>query len=227
MTEYRLGFMNPKDCDLLQYIVDGKKTVEGRRLNDKLKLIKPKDILIFKTKTKNVECTVTKVTVYKSFDEFLKKEKVATHMPCVKKVEDAKKIYDSFHKGEVKGEYIAIGIKFSRQIFYRGVKEPWYTAIKESVKKIEGRLDRGSFSQMKEGDTVFWTNNKIPVETKITKIEKFKSFRDMLSKKGYLEICLPGIESVDEGVKVYREYYPDEKIEKELGVLAIHLKRTE
>ena len=134
--EHKLGFISPKDCDLLDYIVDGKKIIEGRKVNEKIKSMKKGELLVFKTKAKNVECKIEDITIYKSFKEFLEKEKVKDYMPCVKKTEEGKTILESFNKGNpIEGEYAAIKIKFLRQVFYRGVKEPWFSYIKENKKK--------------------------------------------------------------------------------------------
>lgn len=227
MTEYRLGLKNPKEINLTELIISGKKTIEGRKSNDKTKNIKKNDTIIFKTKNKNIECKVTNVVNYDSFEDFIKNVELKKHMPGVSSKEEAKKIYKNFNKNdknkknnEIKGEFIAFHIKFIRQIFYRKIQEPWFSHL-EKNKKVEGRLNRGSFSQMNKDDIIYFVSNKKLIKTKITKIEKFKSFKNMLEK--YLKQSLPGIETVEKGVEIYRQFYPDEKIEKEVGVLALHI----
>ena len=45
-----------------------------------------------------------------------------------------------------------------------------------------------------------------------------------LLKKEKIENCLPGIDSIENGVKVYRKYY-SEKEEQEYRVIALRLKK--
>ncbi len=117
--------------------------------------------------------------------------------------------------------------------FYRvHIKEPWYSLIKNGKKTSEGRLNKGIFSQMKEGDIVEWFNSQdiIPknFKTKITKVIKYKSFYECIKNEG-LENILPvnGINNIEQGVKeVYYKYYTPGK-EKKFGVLAIRVKLIE
>lgn len=107
------------------------------------------------------------------------------------------------------------------------VNEPWFTFIKDGVKKVEGRLNKGMFSNIKKDDTIIWfnidknTRQKRQVKTKVTKIATYKTFEDMLRTEE-LNNVLPKIKDYVEGVNVYRQWY-DEQGEKKFGVLAIHL----
>lgn len=108
------------------------------------------------------------------------------------------------------------------------VQEPWFTLIKRGLKTVEGRLNKGKFSKMKKGDIISWCyskNNKKceSFKTKIIKISKYTSFEQML-KVETLKKTLPGIPTIECGVRVYREFYNENK-EKDFGVLAITLKR--
>jgi ASC-1-like (ASCH) protein len=108
------------------------------------------------------------------------------------------------------------------------VQEPWFTLIKTGHKTVEGRLNKGKFSQMNKGDIVSWcykknNNKKETFKTVIVKISKYPSFEKML-KVETLKKTLPGVPTIKCGVRVYREFY-DENKEKEFGVLAITLKK--
>jgi len=89
---------------------------------------------------------------------------------------------------------------------------------------VEGRLNRGFFAQLKVDQEIIWINsqnrNQI-CKTKISAIRKYKSFKEMLENET-LKKTLPNMESIDEGVNIYRKYYK-EKNEKEYGVIAIEL----
>ena len=115
------------------------------------------------------------------------------------------------------------GLEFKPD-YVKSVSEPWFTLIALGIKKVEGRLDKGSFSQMESGNIVEWTNSDFgmrKVITRITRKTKYASFREYLEAEG-LSNCLPGITSVDMGVAIYHKYYePVEEVVN--GVLAIEL----
>lgn len=233
-THY-LGLVSTKQCNNIEDVSDGKKTIEGRKVNDKIKSMKKGDTLVFKTSSKNIECEIKKVVIYKSFDEFMKTEDLKKHMPCMKTKKGAIEMYESFNKEKkpmpIEGEFAAIHIKLIRQIFYRGVQEPWFTFIKENKKKIEGRLGRGSFIKMKKGDKIVWIKStkdkkakKEMVSSIVQKVEKFKSFEEMIKKTKKLEELLPEVPNKEEALKVYRKYFSEE-LEKSVGkVVAVHIK---
>jgi ASC-1-like (ASCH) protein len=106
------------------------------------------------------------------------------------------------------------------------VKNPWFNYIKEGKKTVEGRLNKGMFSKLKIGDVINWlhiTKNKkkLICKTTITSITKYSSFREMLEMET-LENVLPNISSIDEGVKIYHQYYTLDD-ENKFGVIAITL----
>lgn len=103
------------------------------------------------------------------------------------------------------------------------VSQPWYSLIKNGKKTVEGRLNKGTFSQINEGDNIEFFNNELndSFVAKVNKITKHNSFYDMIQTNG-LDKVLPGIENAEKGVMVYRQYYPEE-LEKQFGVLAIHI----
>ena len=102
------------------------------------------------------------------------------------------------------------------------LKEPWFSLIKLGLKTVEGRLNNGRFSLLKIDDIIEWTNdnfNKRSIKTKITKITKYNTFEEYLMDKK-LNKCLPGIDTIEDGLSVYYNYYKKED-EKENGVIAI------
>ena len=102
------------------------------------------------------------------------------------------------------------------------VQDPWFSYIKKGNKTVEGRLNKGSFTEMKVNDIVLWMNDNKSVKTKIISIHHHKSFENML-KSHSLKNPLPGIKTIKDGVNVYREFY-SKKDEHKYGVLAIKLK---
>jgi ASC-1-like (ASCH) protein len=102
------------------------------------------------------------------------------------------------------------------------VSNPWFNYIKNKKKKVEGRLNKNIFAQLKKGDIVIFTNNDMKIKTKIKRITKYKSFNDYLTQEG-LRTTLPNIKTIDDGIAIYRQFYSEEK-EREYGVLAIKIK---
>ena len=110
--------------------------------------------------------------------------------------------------------------------YKKNLSEPWFSLISLKIKKYEGRLDKGEFSKMKKGDIMIFENNDMgflrTVKCKITSIKKYTTFKDFLEKKK-LKRCLPTIQTIDQGVQVYRKFY-NKKDEETYGVLAIKMK---
>jgi ASC-1-like (ASCH) protein len=80
---------------------------------------------------------------------------------------------------------------------------------------------------MADGDTIIFSlsgesSDSNPIKTIITDITNHKSFEDMISQHGLLNV-LPGIETIQKGVAIYRQFYSPEK-ETEFGVVGIHIK---
>jgi ASC-1-like (ASCH) protein len=99
-----------------------------------------------------------------------------------------------------------------------GLQEEYLRAIAEGKKKIEGRLYDEKRQKIKPGDTIIFENKLMCV---VKDIRVYSSFREMLESEG-IENVLPGIRNVEEGVKVYRKFYSEEK-EKKYGVAAIEI----
>ena len=109
------------------------------------------------------------------------------------------------------------------------VSNPWFNKIRDGVKTVEGRLKKGNFAEMAVGDIIIFSlsgessdsSELIPIKTIITNITNHKSFEDMISQNGLLNV-LPGIETIQKGVDIYRQFYSQEK-EREFGVVGIHI----
>jgi ASC-1-like (ASCH) protein len=109
-------------------------------------------------------------------------------------------------------------------IHKKHVSEPYFTFIKKGIKTIEGRLNKGSFTDICIGDTVIWftSNSAEQVKTKIVKINKYDSFYKYL-KKEKLKHTLPNVKNIEDGVAIYYKFYTHVD-EHKYGVLAIHIK---
>ena len=103
------------------------------------------------------------------------------------------------------------------------VSEPWFGYIKSGEKTIEGRKNKGDFKEMKPGNIVKWISKNDHVLTKIVGKRAYSTFKEYLETEG-LDKCLPGIETIEDGVGVYYKYYTPED-EAKYGVLAIELEK--
>jgi len=104
------------------------------------------------------------------------------------------------------------------------ISEPWFSLISVGLKTVEGRKNRGKFKIMKVGDIVKWTNDNFyprEIVTKITGKAEYKTFQEYLESEG-LSKCLPGISTIEDGLKIYFKYFTKEE-ETEFGVVAIRL----
>ena len=106
------------------------------------------------------------------------------------------------------------------------IKNPGFEDIKNGFKKIEGRLNKGDFSQMKKGDCIVFINNDFEFQRsftcKITSIHNYDTFKTYLENET-LEKCLPGIDTITQGISIYYKYYKKED-EKKYKIKAFRLK---
>lgn len=103
------------------------------------------------------------------------------------------------------------------------VENLWLRYISTGEKKIEGRLNKGIFKYMKEGNHIlfFSKHSTQKVLVKILGVSYYKTFREMLQVENITDI-LPNIVNIDYGESIYRKYYSEE-LETENGVVAIKI----
>ena len=115
----------------------------------------------------------------------------------------------------------------SDQIIYKKhLSEPWFSLTKVGKKKCEGRLNKGDFSKIKKGNIIIFENEdfgfKRTAMVKVTGIKNYESFESYL-KGETIEKCLPGIDILENGKKIYYMYYTKED-EKKYKIVAIKMK---
>jgi ASC-1-like (ASCH) protein len=97
-------------------------------------------------------------------------------------------------------------------IYEKTVSEPWFTLIKLGIKTVEGRQNKGDCALMKIGDFIIFTNNELgflrQFKKEITHISFYYNFKTYLESE-MLSSCLPGIDTIEEGLHVYLKYYPE------------------
>ncbi|KAK4254830.1 hypothetical protein QN277_007916 [Acacia crassicarpa] len=100
------------------------------------------------------------------------------------------------------------------------VQEPFFTQLKDGLKTIEGRCATGYYKRIAAGALVLF--NKCLV-LEVEDVRSYNSFSEMLVAEG-LQNVLPGVKTTEEGVRVYRNFYTEEK-ERSNGVVAICVRR--
>jgi ASC-1-like (ASCH) protein len=110
--------------------------------------------------------------------------------------------------------------------YTKHLSEPWFSLIKLGIKKCEGRLNKGDFFEIKKLDYIIFQNNDFNYLRsfccKIIYTHIYNSFEDYL-KSEKLQKCLPGIDTINEGVNVYYKYYTKEQ-EYKYKIKAFRLK---
>jgi ASC-1-like (ASCH) protein len=112
--------------------------------------------------------------------------------------------------------------------YTKNVNEPWFTLIKLGIKKCEGRLIKGDFAKIKKGDSIVFFNNEMgfmrSFRVKIIDIKYYNTFYEYLNSEK-LNNCLPGIDTIEDGVNVYYKYYSKEN-EQKYKIIAIHIRAS-
>jgi ASC-1-like (ASCH) protein len=85
---------NPKDIPVLDHLISGKKTVEGRPYSKKYHNVKRGNTIILKHKNKKHNSIVKSVKRYKTLEDYLKGEGLKKTLPGVTNFDDAIKIYN-------------------------------------------------------------------------------------------------------------------------------------
>ncbi|KAF7805333.1 protein SHORT-ROOT-like [Senna tora] len=96
------------------------------------------------------------------------------------------------------------------------VQEPFFTQLKDGMKTIEGRCAAGNYKRIATGALLLF--NKCLV-LEVEDVHSYTSFSEMLEAES-LQKVLPGVKTIEEGVRVYRKFYTEEK-ERSNGVVAI------
>jgi ASC-1-like (ASCH) protein len=100
-------------------------------------------------------------------------------------------------------------------------------AIREGRKTIEGRVNSGMFQNLPVGREMrffYMANAQDDVVCKVVKINKYASFREMVTKENY-KACVPEAYSIDHAASLYEAIPGYVEKAQQYGVLAIHLER--
>ncbi|KAK7272004.1 hypothetical protein RJT34_28326 [Clitoria ternatea] len=95
------------------------------------------------------------------------------------------------------------------------VQEPFFSQLNDGLKTVEGRCASGKCSRIEAGNLILFNKS---VVFEVLGVRRYPTFFDMLEAETLGKV-LPGVESVEEGVKVYRRFYTEE--EEQENVVAI------
>ncbi len=115
----------------------------------------------------------------------------------------------------------------ARQKYSMRLMDKYFRAIKEGSKSVEGRIDKGIYAQIQQGDLIEFHSDATPnpITRQVQRVSRYGSFKKMLEDVG-VDKCLPGIKSVEEGEKIYHGFPNYKKKAEERGVLALFLENV-
>lgn len=117
-----------------------------------------------------------------------------------------------------------------------GIESSLVEEMRKGSKRLEGRLGKAKFLNLKEGDLLsiredHWNDDKIidslpdSLVVRINQILYFESFNEMFGSLDYKD-AIPSAKSLEDALGVYGKYYSS-KDEQEYGVVAILFDLTE
>lgn len=232
---HMFSFRNPEGCPLYEQIIEGKKTVEGRKNSPIYQTIKVGDILLLSDRSKGIlECAVTYVNLYADVNEYLAAEGLGAvfgdPISCraISNIQDGANIYREFvpdkqivYLKEKYGQgFMGIGIKFLHEYkrYFITLDEIWLSSIRDGSKTINARLNSSWVTNLKPYDMIEYTKNntnKLNVlDVLVIDVKHYKNFNDLFDTIGADKIFPDknnlNIEEEQKGLK--------------LGVVAIFIK---
>lgn len=98
-------------------------------------------------------------------------------------------------------------------------EDPWFSLIRKGVKPVEGRTGTHGYKKIKLGDKINFSNGQENFYANVTEIRSYDSLEKYFEDVT-LEKALPGITTIEEGLKIYYQWTTEEKI-KQYGFLGI------
>lgn len=104
------------------------------------------------------------------------------------------------------------------------VQQHYFDAIKSGQKTVEGRLNKPRYNDLVIGMQLqFEGLEKEVVTCVIMGINRYPDFASMLAAEG-VEAMLPGVASLQEGVKLYESFPGYKQDVQQVGALAIRIR---
>lgn len=104
-------------------------------------------------------------------------------------------------------------------------KTPYLEYFRQGIKKAEGRINYPTFSKYQVGDLIYFHNRRDGILCKITFLNRYQSFSEMLNSEGILNMLpqlkdQPVSDLFEKSLLIYKKFPNAEKAE-EHGVIAI------
>lgn len=107
--------------------------------------------------------------------------------------------------------------------FKYSVNEIALSLIESGAKKIEGRLYKNTFINLKIGDKIIFFKKGKNIMVTVTNLTRYKNFKSMLLKEGISRVT-PLSNSLETSLSIYNNFYSKED-ELKYGVLAITIEK--
>lgn len=101
--------------------------------------------------------------------------------------------------------------------------EPYFTFVREGLKTIEVRLQKGKYNLIKPDDHIIVYNEEETdsFEVKVKRATKYKTIKDLITAEG-IEKVVPDARSFEEAINIPYLFYTKDQ-EKEFGMVAIEV----
>ena len=101
-------------------------------------------------------------------------------------------------------------------------QEPWFSLIRQGKKPVEGRKASPSYKSIKVDDTIEFFGGQESFICVVEAINRYSSLEEYLRCET-LERALPGVKTMDEGIRIYLQWSTREQINKH-GFLGIQVR---
>ena len=99
--------------------------------------------------------------------------------------------------------------------------EPWFSLLRNGTKPLTGRKNTLKYQSIRPGDSIELFCGKESFRAKVTDIKKFASVEEYFQTVS-LEKALPGIKTLQEGLKIYHTWNSPDEI-RQWGFIAIYI----
>lgn len=110
-------------------------------------------------------------------------------------------------------------MKDSCHVHVMHCEEPWFSKIQSGIKPVEGRKGSVKNRLIQPGDSLLFCCDDRQFLTLVKHVDAFATVLDYLNEVS-LEAALPGVSSIEEGLRIYSQWSTDEEIHR-LGFLGI------
>ena len=102
------------------------------------------------------------------------------------------------------------------------VAPQYFQQIRSGLKTVEGRIAKEKFCSFREGQILEFISEDDSLRTRILELKQFPTFKDLLEHYG-LKTCLPDLDCLEAGVKIYHSFPNYKENESKFGVIGIKI----